>query len=95
MSENIADGITVRSCPASGQLVAALSAGGCDAKQIASLMEVLTGHLEQAGEVVDPVRVSELAADVTRIAQQLTSRLSGRMFEAEERCCNRRFVPRP
>lgn len=74
-------------CPAGGLLIEALNAGGCEAKQLASLMEVLTGHLGQAGECYDPVRISELAADVTRIAQDLTSRLSGKMFEAEARCC--------
>lgn len=74
-------------CPAGEQLVYALNAGGCEAKQLASLMEVLTGHLDQARETVDPVRVSELAADVTRISQGLAARLSSQMFEAEERCC--------
>lgn len=80
-------------CPSGGLLIDALNAGGCEAKQISSLMEVLSGHLDQAREVYDPVRVSELAADVTRIARDLTSRLSGRMFEAEERCCAVRLPP--
>ena len=80
-------------CPAGAMLVEALNAGGCEAKQLSSLMEVLTGHLDQAGERIDPIRISELAADVTRIATDLTSRLSGKMFEAEHRCCATRSPP--
>lgn len=80
-------------CPAGGMLIDALNAGGCEAKRLASLMEVLSGHLDQAGEVVDPVRISELAADVTRISQGLAARLSIQMFAAEERCCSVRLPP--
>ena len=78
-------------CPAGGILIEALNTGGCEAKQISSLMEVLTSHLDQAGEMVDPVKVSSLAADVTRIARDLTSRLSVDMFAAEQRCCAARL----
>lgn len=73
-------------CPAGSLLIEALNSGGCEAKQISSLMEVLTGHLDQAGEMVDPVRISSLAADVARIARDLTSRLSVQMFAAEQHC---------
>lgn len=98
MSENVQENMpgilpAVGPCPAGGLLIDALNSGGCEAKQIASLMEVLTGHLDQAREVIDPVRISELAADVTRIARDLNLRLSGRMFEAEERCCAVRLRP--
>lgn len=82
-----------RLCPMGNMIMAALNDGGSQAKQLASLLEVLTDHLDGAPERIDPIRTAQLAADVSRIAQDWSFRMSGRMFTAEGQCCMSRLHP--
>lgn len=77
-------------CGAGVAMLSALNEAGCEAKQLASLLEVLGDHLDQAPCKIDPLRTAELAADGLRIAQQFTIGLSGRAFDAEGGCCRHR-----
>lgn len=77
-------------CGAGVAMLSALNDAGCEAKRLASLMEVLGDHLDQAPHRIDPLRTAELAADVAALARQFSLSISGRAFEAEEGCCRRR-----